>query len=71
VKNADPVGTGRKARPVLREYMETDHVQAYDEKTGKGLIRHLIVKTAFGTGEVMAILVINGRDCPTGKSWSI
>lgn len=56
-----------KLAQVLREYMETDHVQAYDEKTGKGLIRHLIVKTAFGTGEVMAILVINGKGLPNGE----
>ncbi|HWQ77771.1 MAG TPA: 23S rRNA (uracil(1939)-C(5))-methyltransferase RlmD [Anaerovoracaceae bacterium] len=51
----------------LREYMRVDHVSAYDEKTGKGLIRHLIVKTAFGTGEVMAVLVINGKGLPNGE----
>lgn len=51
----------------LREYMKTDHISAYDEKTGKGLIRHLVVKTAFGTGEVMAILVINGKGLPNGE----
>lgn len=56
-----------KLAQVLREYMRTDHVPAYDEKTGKGLIRHLIVKTAFGTGEVMAILVINGKGLPNGE----
>jgi 23S rRNA (uracil1939-C5)-methyltransferase len=48
----------------LREYMAADHVPAYDEKTGKGLVRHLIVKTAFGTGEVMAVVVVNGRSLP-------
>jgi len=53
-----------KLAEVLREYMRTDHISAYDSKTGKGLIRHLIVKTAFGTGEVMAILVINGKGLP-------
>ena len=51
----------------LREFMKSDHIAAYDEKTGKGLIRHLIVKTAFGTGEVMAILVINGKGLPNGE----
>lgn len=56
-----------KLAKVLREYMRTDHVTAYDEKTGKGLIRHLVVKTAFGTGEVMAILVINGKGLPNGE----
>jgi len=56
-----------KLAKALREYMKTDHISAYDEETGKGLIRHLIVKTAFGTGEVMAILVINGKGLPNGE----
>lgn len=56
-----------KLAKALREYMRSDHISAYDEKTGKGLIRHLIVKTAFGTGEVMAILVINGKGLPNGE----
>ena len=56
-----------KLADVLRNFMKTDHVSAYDEKTGKGLIRHLIVKTAFGTGEVMVILVINGKGIPNGE----
>ncbi len=56
-----------KLADVLREYIKTDHITAYDKKTGKGLIRHLIVKTAFQTGEVMAILVINGKGLPNGE----
>jgi 23S rRNA (uracil1939-C5)-methyltransferase len=56
-----------KLAQALREYMKTDHVPAYDEKTGKGLIRHLVVKTALGTGEVKAILVINGKGLPNGE----
>jgi 23S rRNA (uracil1939-C5)-methyltransferase len=52
---------------VLKNFMESDHITAYDKETGKGLIRHLIVKTAFQTGEVMAILVINGKGLPNGE----
>jgi 23S rRNA (uracil1939-C5)-methyltransferase len=51
----------------LRGYMRTEHVSAYDEKTGKGLIRHLVVKTAVGTGEVMAVLVVNGKKLPNAE----
>lgn len=51
----------------LRSYMEQDHVTAYDPEAGKGLIRHLIVKTAFATGEVMAIVVLNGKALPNGE----
>ncbi len=52
------------AADALRTFMEEDNITAYDPKWDKGLIRHLIVKTAFATGEVMVILVINGKGIP-------
>jgi len=52
------------AAAVLRRYIESDRLMAYNEKTGEGLLRHLIVRTAFNTGEVMIILVINGTKIP-------
>ena len=54
------------AADALRTFMEEDHITAFDPKWEKGLMRHLIVKTAFGTGEVMVILVINGKGIPGG-----
>lgn len=52
------------AADTLRRFMEEDHITAFDPKWEKGLLRHLIVKTAFGTGEVMVVLVINGKGIP-------
>ncbi len=52
------------AADVLRSYIISDRLTVYDEKTGEGLLRHLIVKTAVNTGEVMVILVINGNKIP-------
>ena len=52
---------------VLRRFIKSDHISAYDEKTGKGLVRHLVVRTSFRTGEVMVILVINGKGIPNGE----
>jgi len=49
---------------VVREFIKSHHIPAYDRTTGKGLLRHVIVRTAFGTGEVMAVLVINGKTIP-------
>ena len=40
-------------------YMKEYHVNAYDEETGKGLIRHVLIRTGFYTGEIMVCLVIN------------
>ena len=39
----------------------------YDEKSGLGLMRHVIVKTAKMTNEYMVILVINGDKLPHAK----
>ncbi len=52
------------AAEALRQFMESDHITAYDPKWEKGLMRHLVVKTARGTGEVMVVLVINGKGIP-------
>ncbi len=36
----------------------------YDERSGKGLIRHLMARVAPGTGERMAVVVANGLSLP-------
>ena len=45
-------------------YMRRYHVPAYDEHTGSGLVRHVLIRTAFSTGEIMVCLVINGKRLP-------
>lgn len=52
------------AADALRQFMEEDNITAWDPKWEKGLLRHLIVKTGFESGEVMVILVINGNGVP-------
>ena len=53
------------AAEALRRFMEEDHITAFDPKWEKGLLRHMVVRTAFGTGEVMVILVTSGGGIPT------
>lgn len=45
-------------------YMEEEQVVPYDEKTGKGLIRHVLTRYGFDSGEVMVCLIINGDEIP-------
>jgi 23S rRNA (uracil1939-C5)-methyltransferase len=35
-------------------------IRAYNEETGKGLLRHVVVKVGFRTGDIMVVLVTNG-----------
>lgn len=44
-------------------------ISAYNEETGRGLLRHVVVKKAFRTGELMLVLVTNGRDIPHADAW--
>ena len=41
-------------------YMEKCHVPAYDERTGAGLVRHILIRKGFTSGEIMVCLVLNG-----------
>ena len=40
------------------------NLSIYSETTGKGLLRHIVIKIGFKTNEIMCILVINGKDIP-------
>ncbi|MGB9779723.1 23S rRNA (uracil(1939)-C(5))-methyltransferase RlmD [Caldanaerobacter sp.] len=48
----------------VREWLKECDVSVYDRKKGDGLVRHVVPKVAFKTGEVMAIIVANGDDIP-------
>lgn len=39
-------------------------ITSYDEQTGRGLLRHIYLRKAFATGEIMACAVINGEVLP-------
>ena len=43
------------------------NLSVYDEKTGKGLMRHVVVKAAKSTEQYMVILVINANELPHAK----
>ncbi len=46
------------------EYMRENKVTAYRENSGKGLVRHVLIRTGFQSGEIMVCLVINGKVLP-------
>ncbi len=60
---------------IIREWMEAFHVQPYDETSGKGLLRHVLIRKGFHSAdnedlpagrraEIMVCLVINGKKLP-------
>jgi 23S rRNA (uracil1939-C5)-methyltransferase len=39
-------------------------IRAYNEKTHKGLLRHVVARYGFNTGDIMVVLITNGMDIP-------
>ena len=46
---------------IVLAYMKENHVTVYDETTGKGLVRHVLIRKGFTSGEIMVCLVINKK----------
>ena len=51
------------AAEALREYMQSCRVAGYDEKTGRGLVRHLYVRSN-AAGESLVCALVNGDKLP-------
>lgn len=49
---------------IVLDYMEQYKIAPYIETTGKGLVRHVLIRKGFSTGEIMVCLVINGDKLP-------
>ena len=49
------------------EFLVKNNISVYNEKTQKGLIRHIVTKIGIKTNEIMCILVINGSKMPKEK----
>lgn len=45
---------------IVTEHIREYNIQPYDEKTHRGLIRHVLIRKGFQTGEIMVCLVVNG-----------
>ena len=45
-------------------FLVNHKIKVYDEKSGKGLVRHIVTKIGIKTNEVMCIIVINGNELP-------
>lgn len=53
---------------IAREIFEERGLDAYDEKTGQGLLRHFVGRSGFQSGEMLLGIVINGKGIPAGFS---
>jgi 23S rRNA (uracil1939-C5)-methyltransferase len=45
---------------IVMDYCRKNHIPAYDEKSHTGVLRHILTRVGFTTGEIMVCLIING-----------
>lgn len=48
----------------ILEFMQVEHIEPYNEEDHSGLVRHVLIRYGFRTGEIMVCLVINGKTIP-------
>ena len=63
VANTDCAIQAKVTHPIVEKvlaYMRENKISAYDEKNHSGLIRHILTRVGFTTGEIMVCLIMNG-----------
>ena len=58
-----PEQAARAAKAVV-DWMNRYGVSVYNEKTGRGLVRHIHIRRAMATNQTMVCLVVNGETIP-------
>lgn len=51
----------QKIIKAIREFIEENNIPAYNEETGKGLIRHILIREGYYTNEILVCLVVNSN----------
>ena len=60
-KDGDVNGT---VMHIVKTFMNIYNIKPYDEKTHKGLVRHVLIRIGAFTNEIMVCVVINGNKLP-------
>ncbi len=59
--------TSDKIVKLMRNWIEKYNVEPYDERTGRGTIKHIMTRKGFATGEIMLVIVTFTESLPHKK----
>ena len=57
-----------RAAALVVDFCNRHRIPAYEEATGTGLLRHILTRRSFTTGELMVCLVANGTSFPQAEA---
>ncbi|BCN29158.1 hypothetical protein bsdtb5_04530 [Anaeromicropila herbilytica] len=49
---------------IVKNFLIEYNIEPYDEEKHSGLVRHILTRVGFVTGEIMVSIIINGKDLP-------
>ena len=61
------VPVNKQILEIILDFMNENGISAYNEETCRGLVRHVLIRYGFKTGEIMVCLVINGDKLPKSE----
>ena len=61
------VDVNKEILQLIVDFMNKEHVPAYNEESRQGLVRHVLIRYGFKTREIMVCLVINGDNLPKSQ----
>ena len=61
------VRENRQILSIVKDFMKEYKIEPYNEEAHSGLVRHVLIRKGYHTGDIMVCLVINGRELPYGK----
>ena len=54
----------------IRKLIKSFHIKIYDEDTGYGCLRHILIRRGFQSGETMVVLVIGNDSLPSANHFT-
>ena len=61
---------GQQVVSAIKAIMERHAIEPYNEDTGEGFMRHVVVRVGHESGEVLVTIVTNEEEFPAGKSFA-
>lgn len=61
--------TGDLLINLTKRWIKDNNISTYDEKTGEGSLRHIMMRKAFKTGQVMVVIVTNTKELSHKKEF--
>ena len=58
------VEENREILDIIRNFMNEYKIEPYNEELHRGLVRHVLIRKGFRTGELMVCLILNGTELP-------